>query len=93
MYTYITVKIYKHFVIKKSTILGYTNVSYVGYASSQLLKDLFMHTNVTVRRFKINMKIFLWEALLPYDPSCPSVGQSVCHNFLKEKEVSLPRFN
>ena len=90
MYTYITVKIYKHFVIKKSTILGYTNVSYVGYASSQLLKDLFMHTNVTVRRFKINMKIFLWEALLP---SCPSVGQSVCHNFLKEREVSLPRFN
>ena len=34
------------------------------------------------------------EALLPYDPSCPSVrwfvGWSVCHNVIKGLEVTLP---
>ena len=27
---------------------------------------------------------------LPYDPVCPSVGRSVCHDFLKRREVTLP---
>ena len=32
------------------------------------------------------------EVKLPYDPSClcRSVSQSVCHNFLKGREVTLP---
>ena len=33
---------------------------------------------------------------IPYEPSCPSVGRlvalSVCHNFLKGQEVTLPCF-
>ena len=28
--------------------------------------------------------------VLPYDPVCPSVGGSVCYNFLKGREITLP---
>ena len=31
----------------------------------------------------------LLEVKLSYEPSCPSVGWSVCHNFLKGREVSM----
>ena len=40
-------------------------------------------------------ELFL-ELLLPYEPSCPSVGlsvsRSVSHNFIKRREVVLPCF-
>ena len=32
------------------------------------------------------------EMEIPFDPVCPSsVGLSVCHNFLKGQEVTVPR--
>ena len=41
-----------------------------------------------------SLKVRLWTQHKLFTPVCPSigwlVGQSVCHNFLKGQEVSLP---